>query len=94
MFYLWEIKMFAKLCAWSAVSLVIMVSMSACSTQPVSDEAIVRAEADCQVTGSNLKRKSTECATARRGAGVQDVSPEAIEGAKSKQGAKSTAGGG
>jgi hypothetical protein len=86
--------MFVKLFARMSLSVLVLSVFTACSTQPISDDVIVRAEADCQVTGSNLKRKSAECASARRGAGVQDVSPDAIDGVKSKQGAKGAAGGG
>lgn len=63
---------------------VFLMSLAACSTQPVSDEAVVRAEADCYVTGSNLKVKGNGCSRAREQAGVQTVSPEAIQAASSK----------
>jgi hypothetical protein len=61
-----------------------LLGVAACSTQPVSDDAVVRAEADCNVTGSNLKRKGADCMSARKSAGVQDVSAEAIQAASSK----------
>jgi hypothetical protein len=66
-----------------------LLSLAACSTQPISDDAVVRAEADCYVTGSNLKRKGADCMSARKNAGVQDVSAEAIQAVSSK----ATAGG-
>lgn len=68
----------------ATASLAALVAISACSSQPMSEEAVAKAEADCQVTGSNLKRRSADCATARKGSGVQDVSPEALDAAKSK----------
>ncbi len=66
-----------------------------CSSEPISEQAVARAEADCQVTGSNLKRRSADCAAAQKAAGVQEVSAEAIQSAASKGGTKqgSTMGG-
>ncbi len=79
----------------SALSLVsaLLLGLAACSTQPVSEETVVRAEADCYVTGSNLKAKGRGCDRARQDAGVQTASPEAIQAISSKQGAKTGAGG-
>jgi hypothetical protein len=70
----------------SALSLAsaFLLSLAGCSTQPISDEAVIRAEADCYVTGSNLKAKGNGCSRARQEAGVQTVSPEAIQAASSK----------
>jgi hypothetical protein len=73
----------------TASGALIVLLATACSTQPISEEVVARAEADCQVTGSNLKRKSTECASARKQAGVLDVSPEEIQAITAKSGAKS-----